>query len=184
MVVGLSPGDQTSFPRRAPWWGNGVGSRARVCEDGVRRRAPGGAVPGEDGRGGWRVSRDAVSERGPHLGRRPYSGAARGEVRGDGGLDASGLAVGRGGRAASRPRGRSPWGGLALPGDVGRGAVDRLDMAAPSVRVDVRRGREADAAGDRGGRSVRMSPNRLSVTMTSNRDGFVVRKMVAASTCR
>jgi hypothetical protein len=33
-------------------------------------------------------------------------------------------------------------------------------------------------------RSVRMSPNRLSVTITSNRDGFVTMKMVAASTCR
>ena len=33
-------------------------------------------------------------------------------------------------------------------------------------------------------RSVMMSPNRLSVTITSNRAGSVVRKIVAASTCR
>ena len=33
-------------------------------------------------------------------------------------------------------------------------------------------------------RSVRMSPNRLSVTITSKRDGSLTRKMVAASTCR
>ena len=33
-------------------------------------------------------------------------------------------------------------------------------------------------------RSVRMSPNRLSVTITSKRAGSVARKIVAASTCR
>ncbi len=33
-------------------------------------------------------------------------------------------------------------------------------------------------------RSVMMSPNRLSVTITSNRAGSVTRKIVAASTCR
>ena len=33
-------------------------------------------------------------------------------------------------------------------------------------------------------RSVRMSPKRLSVTITSNRAGSVTRKIVAASTCR
>ncbi len=32
-------------------------------------------------------------------------------------------------------------------------------------------------------RSVRMSPNRLSVTMTSKRPGSVVRKIIAASMC-
>jgi hypothetical protein len=32
-------------------------------------------------------------------------------------------------------------------------------------------------------RSVMMSPKRLSVTMTSNRQGSVARKIVAASTC-
>jgi hypothetical protein len=33
-------------------------------------------------------------------------------------------------------------------------------------------------------RSVRMSPKRLSVTMTSKRSGCVTKKIVAASTCR
>ena len=33
-------------------------------------------------------------------------------------------------------------------------------------------------------RSVMMSPKRLSVTMTSNRSGWVTKKIVAASTCR
>ena len=33
-------------------------------------------------------------------------------------------------------------------------------------------------------RSVTMSPNRLSVTMTSNRCGSVTRKIIAASMCR
>ena len=75
--------------------------------------------------------------------------------------------------------------GDALAGDVGRGAVDRLEH-----RGNVLSGLMLPLAASpmppvtAAARSVRMSPNRLSVTITSNRAGSVTRKIVAASTCR
>src|SRR6478736_8922557 len=85
--------------------------------------------------------------------RRAAAGGALGDV-GDGrGLDRGG-GVGvpevveqqRGGQ----DRGRGV--GLLLPGDVGRGAVHGLEhRGGRPVGVDVAGGRQADAAGDRGG---------------------------------
>ena len=60
--------------------------------------------------------------------------------------------------------------GLAVPGagDVVGGAVDGLEQRrAGAGRVQVGRRREPDPPATAPARSVRMSPKRLSVTMTS-----------------
>ncbi len=67
--------------------------------------------------------------------------------------------------------GAEPWTGSNMDGAV-RSGLMFADAASPMPPVMA-------AAW-----SVRMSPKRLSVTITSKRDGLVVRKMVAASTCR
>ena len=67
--------------------------------------------------------------------------------------------------------GADPWTGSNSEGPVRAGL--RLPDAARPMPPDTAPPR-----------SVRMSPKRLSVTMTSKRPGFVTRKIVAASTCR
>ena len=58
--------------------------------------------------------------------------------------------------------------GDAFAGDVVGRPVDRLEQRRTGTgRVEVGRGGEADASGTAPARSVRMSPNRLSVTITS-----------------
>ena len=84
----------------------------------------------------------------------------------------------RGGRAAARRTG-SRRSGRPCPGRrcPARSRAPARTARRVRVRVDVAARGQADAAGDRGARSVMMSPNRLSVTITSNRSGSVTRKM-------
>src|SRR5690606_38614460 len=123
----------------AGWFGfEGSPSAAagRACQPG--RRASAGD------RGGERVA---------DLGGRARGGAAVREVRGDGGLDA-GRRLGVAEVVEEQRDGQHGGGGvgLALAGDVRRGAVDRLEHArGRPVGVDVAGGREPDAAGDGGG---------------------------------
>ena len=83
-------------------------------------------------------------------------------------------------RAAARPRKKltlvHKHNVLVHAGHLWRRTVEAVNAEFPDVTVDYLHVAAA--------RSVRMSPNRLSVTITSNRAGLVTRKMVAASTCR
>ena len=67
--------------------------------------------------------------------------------------------------------GAEPWTGSNMEGAVPSGLMFP-EAASPMPPVIA------------AARSVRMSPKRLSVTITSKRDGSVVRKIVAASTWR
>jgi hypothetical protein len=73
-----------------------------------------------------------------------------------------------------------------LPRDVRGGPVDGLEhRGSRAVGFDVAGRREPDSPPVMApARSVRMSPNRLSVTTTSKRAGSVDEEMDAASTCR
>ena len=67
--------------------------------------------------------------------------------------------------------GAEPWTGSNIDGKAPEGLMLPL-AASPMPPVTA------------AARSVRMSPKRLSVTITSNRSGWVTKKIVAASTCR
>lgn len=67
--------------------------------------------------------------------------------------------------------GAEPWTGSNMDGAV-RSMLMLPDAAKPMPPVTA------------AARSVRMSPKRLSVTITSKREGSVTMKMVAASMCR
>src|SRR5215831_5296398 len=72
---------------------------------------------------------------------------------------------------------------LLLARDVGGAAVHRLEHAGRGpLRVDVAAAASPMPPATAAPRSVRMSPKRLSVTITSNRSGSVTRNIVAAST--
>ena len=67
----------------------------------------------------------------------------------------------------------------SAPDIAGQGIADPTAAIMSVALLLAHIGETAAAA-----RSVTMSPNRLSVTMTSNRSGWVTRKIEAASTCR
>ena len=73
--------------------------------------------------------------------------------------------------------------GDAPPRDVRRAAVHRLEHAQAATTSRFPLAANPMPPVTAAARSVRMSPNRLSVTITSKRPGSVTRWIVAASTC-